>query len=101
MGFLWRHCSGKGPHVGLRGESHGFSQVVAGSLGFLSSCDGDLRGLLMLAQRSPVSSRVARGTSGFLLSRCWQIGPCLEFSRETQCSSPAVTGILGFLSKFN
>ena len=38
---------------------------------------------------------------GFLSSRCWRIGPCLEFSRETQCSFPVASGILGFLSRFN
>ena len=70
MGFLWRHCSGKGPHLALRGESRGFSRVVAGSLGFLSSCEGDFRDPLVLLQRSGVSSRVARGTSGFLSSHC-------------------------------
>ena len=85
----------------LRGESGGFSRVVARSLGFLSSCDRDLRDPLVLPQRSRISSRVVRGTSGFLSTRCQQIGLCLEFSRETQCSSPAVTGISGFLSRFN
>ena len=69
MGFVWRHCSGIGPHLELRGESRGFFRVVAGSLGFLSSCDGDLRDPLMLPQRSWVSFRVVRGTSGFLSSR--------------------------------
>ena len=102
MGFLWRHCSGKGRHLMLRrdGFSRGFSRVVAGSLGFLSSCDGHLRNPLVLPQRSGVSSRVARGMLAFLSTRCWRIGLCLEFSRETQCSSLAVTGILGFVSRF-
>ena len=101
VGFLWRHCSGKGPHLAFRGESRVFSRVVAGSLGFLSSCDGDLRDPLMLPQRSRVSSRVVRGTSGFLSSLCQRRVPCLKFSREIQCSSLAVTEILGFLSRFN
>ena len=56
MGFLLRHCSGKGPHLVLRGESRGFSRVAVGSLGFLLICDGDLRDLLMLPQRSKVFS---------------------------------------------
>lgn len=81
--------------------SRGFSRVVVGSLGFLSSCDGDLRDPLMLPPRSRVSSCVARGTSGFLSRCCRRIGPCLEFSWEIQCTSPAVTGISGFLSRFN
>ena len=54
----------------------------------------------MLPQRSRVSSRVARGTLGFILRHCRPLGPFLEFSRETQCSSLVVTGISGFLSRF-
>ena len=41
VGFLLRRCSGKGPHLTLMGESPGFSRVVAGTLGFLSSYDRD------------------------------------------------------------
>ena len=47
MGFFWRHCSGKGTQLALRGESHGFSRVVVGSLGFFSSLNGDLRDALV------------------------------------------------------
>ena len=36
VGFLSRHCSGKGPHLALRGESRGFSRVALGRLGFFS-----------------------------------------------------------------
>ena len=43
VGFLLRRCSGKGPHLALRGESSGFLRGLAGSLGFLSNCDVDLR----------------------------------------------------------
>ena len=43
VGFLLRRCSRKGPHLALRGESPGVSPVTAGNLGFLSSCDGDLK----------------------------------------------------------
>ena len=101
MVFLSRHCSGKGPHLVLRKESHGFSRVAAGSLGFLSSCDGDLRDLLTLPPRIQVSFRDSRGTSELLLSCCQRRGPCLEFSRSTQCSCPVVMGIWGFLSRFS
>ena len=55
MGFLSRCCSRKGPHLTLRGESLGFSRVVAVNLEFLSSYDGDLRDLLEGLQESPVS----------------------------------------------
>ena len=53
--FLSRYHRGKGPHLALRGESPGFSQVVAGNLGFLSNYDGDFRDPLVWAQESQVS----------------------------------------------
>ena len=84
--FLSRHCSGKGPHLAVRGKSPAFSQVAAGSLAFLSICDGDLMDLIVFPRRSQVSFRVARGTSGFLSSSRRGIGPCLEFCWSTQCS---------------
>ena len=37
VGFPLRCCSRKGPQLALRGEYHGFSQVAAGNMGFLSS----------------------------------------------------------------
>ena len=52
MEFLSRHCSGKRPHLTLRGESRGFSRFAVGTLGFISSCNGDLRDRLVLPQRS-------------------------------------------------
>ena len=39
--FLSR-CSGKGPILAFSGESPGFSRVVAGNLGFLSSYNRDV-----------------------------------------------------------
>ena len=99
--FLSRHCSGKGPHLALRGESRGFSRIASGRLGFLSSCDGDLRDLFVLPQESQVSVRVARGLSGFLSSRCRSIGPYLDLGLEPQGSSPVLTWIFGFLWSFN
>ena len=98
--FLSRHCSGKGTHLTFRGKSV-FSRVALGSLGFLSSCERDLTGLLVLPLRSQVSFHVARGTSGILSSHRRGIGLCLEFCWSTQCSCPAAMGISGFLSRFN
>jgi len=49
----------KGPHLALRGESPGFSRVVAGKLGFLSSSDRDLRDPLVFPVKSQASIRVA------------------------------------------
>ena len=97
LGFLSRCCSGKGPHLALRGEFPGFSRVGAGNLRFLLSYDRDLRDLLVLPQESPVSMRVARGLSGFLSSQCRDRGPHLELRPETQVFSPVLIWILGFL----
>ena len=69
--FLWKHRSGIGPHLALRGHSPGFSPVAAAHLGFHSSSDGDIRDPIVSPQESPVSMRVAGGLSGFLCSRCW------------------------------
>ena len=60
MGFLSRRCSGKGSHLTLRGESPGFSRVAAGSLGFLSSFDGDLGDFcISFPFRSPQSTAMS------------------------------------------
>ena len=87
MGFLWKCCSIKGPHLTWRGEFRGFCQVVAGSIGFLSRCVGtwglsscflsdvrspfELQGALLDSSRvaagmNRASSPVEAGTSGFL-----------------------------------
>ena len=51
MGFLFRHCSGKGAHVALRGESPGFSEVEVGNISGLikksAVCYTDLCKLLL------------------------------------------------------
>ena len=99
--YLSRHCSGKGPHFALKGESRGFSRVAAGRLGFLSSCNRDLRGPLVLPQESQVSMQVARGLSGFLLSWFRGLGPHLVLRLEPQASSAVLTWILEFLWSFN
>ena len=43
VGLISRCCKGKGAHLAVWRESHGFSQVRVGSLGFLSRCYRDLR----------------------------------------------------------
>ena len=97
VGFLLRCHSGNGPYLALRGESPGFSRVVAGNFLFLSSYDGDLMDLLMLPHERPVSMRVARGLSGFLSSLCWVQSPLLEPRPEPEVSSPLLPWSLGFL----
>ena len=61
VGFLLRCCSRKGHHLALRGESPGFSRIVAGNLGFLLTYNGDLRDPLVLPQESQVCMPSARG----------------------------------------
>ena len=100
MGFLSRCCSGKGPHLVLRGESHSFPRGLAGSLGLLSSCDVDLRVLLLLPQGSQVSFRVVTGTSVFHASHFRGNRLHLDLCPETPCSSPVATGISGLRSRF-
>ena len=38
---LCMQCRGIGPHLVVRGNSHGFSRVVSGTWGIFSSYDGD------------------------------------------------------------
>ena len=96
LGFLSRRCSGKGPHLTMTGEPHGFSLV---SLGILSY-DGGLRKPLVLTQESAISIRVARGSWGFLSSHCRANRPHLGLCPETSCSSPVARGISGLQSRF-
>ena len=100
VGLLSRCCSGKGPHLAFRGESLGFPQGLVGSLGFLSSCDVDLRVPLVLPQGSQVSFRVVMGTMGFHASHCRGNRSHLDLCPETPCSSPVATGISGLHSRF-
>ena len=99
VGFLSRRCSGEGPHFALRGESRGFPRGLAGSLAFLSNCDGNLKVPLLLPQGSLVSFRVVTGLSGFLTSHCRGNKPNANLCPETPCSSPVVTGISGLHSR--
>ena len=92
--MLWKRASSR-----IEGRISWFFSSCGRSLGFLSSCDGDFRDPFVLPQVSWVSSCAARGLLGFLLSPCRRIGPCLQFSWETQCSSLAVTGMSGFFIK--
>ena len=39
--LLCMHCRGIGPHLVVRGKSHGFSRFAAGTWGIFSSYDGD------------------------------------------------------------
>ena len=95
MGFLLRYHSQKGPHFALRGESRGFPRGLAGSLAFLSNCDGNLKVPLLLPQGSLVSFRVVTGLSGFLTSHCRGNKPNANLCPETPCSSQWQQGSRG------
>ena len=95
LGFLSSRCTGIGPHLELRLETWGSSQVVMSVSRFPSSCHGDLRELLWLPQGSQASFLVVRGTS---VVRGRGIGPHIELRWDTQGSSPVATSILGNLS---
>ena len=100
MGVLSRCCSGKRPHLALRGESLGVSRVVTGNLGFLLSCDRDLKPACVASGKSsPI--QVARGLSEFPCSQCRGTQPYLELRPEPQGFSPVLTWILRFLWSFN
>ena len=85
------------PNLTLRGKSRGFSLVVAGSLGFFSSCDGELREPLMLPQGSQVSIRVARASAGVLWSHIRGIRPQFAWKGESQGVSRVAAESVGSL----
>ena len=74
---------------------------MAGSLGFRSSYNRELREHPMLPQGSPVSIRFEMGNAGLLSNHCRGIGPHLELRQGAQVSSPVATGISVFLSSFS
>ena len=96
VGLLSRHCSGKGPHLVMRGEPRGFSRVAAG----FSSYDVEHREPLVVPQGSPISIQVVRATWELLTSHCRANRPHLGLFPETPCSSPVATGISGLHSRF-
>ena len=91
---------GIGPHLALRGKSHGFSLVAAGTWGILSRYDGDGTSKLVFIQRYQDSSLVARDTSGFSSRFGRQEKKPLKVTQENQGPIQVVTRILKFLSIF-
>ena len=105
VGRVSWECSGvTGGGSGLishgRGTLHVFLELRS-EVWVPSSCHRDLREPLMLSLGSQESFGVVRGLSGFLLSWCRRLGPHVELRRETQGSSPALTGISGSLWGFH
>ena len=102
MGFLSRHRSGKRPQLALRGESPGFSQVVAGSsrvtTGFSGTRSWGLREI-----QSPRVSRIAPQNSSAVTAgtevQIWSGGQNLRVPLQgrhgSQGSSGAFTGESG------
>ena len=85
---------GIGPHLKLRHEPQGSSQVLTGISGFCSCCDGDFRESLHFYLESQATFLVMRGISGFLLIRSrgmglhlkifWEHRVLLELWQETR-----------------
>ena len=76
----------------MMGEPRGFPRVAAG----FSSYDGELREPLMLAQGSPVSIRVARGSVALLSSHSRGIVPQNTLKGESRGLSRIAAGNPGF-----
>ena len=107
-GFLSKRHIGKGPHLALRGESPGFSQVTAANFRSLSGYDGDLRdplvgasGTSSIHERCEGPLRISlpslprlrsfcvgkAGNSGFLSRADMELGVPLGRPQGSQASS--------------
>ena len=62
--LLCMQCSRIRPRLSLRGKSHGFSRVAAGTCGIFSSYSGDGHSKLVFVQRRQDSCLVMMDTSG-------------------------------------
>ena len=91
---------GIGPHLAVRGKSHGFSRVSAGTSGIFSSYGGDGHLKLGFVQRSQDSGLVMTDTSGSHTMLGRKIQTLLEVSREAKRPLLVGTVILVFLSIF-
>ena len=98
--MLCTQCRGIGPHLTVRGMSHGFSQVAAGTWGIFSSYNGNSPSKLVFVQQRQDTCLVAMDSTGFSSRLARAIGMTLEVRQHTQCPLLVVTVILGFLSIF-
>ena len=89
-----------GPHLAVRGKSHSFSRVAAGTWHIFSSSGGDNPAKLVFFQRGQDSCLFMRDTSGITsrLARAIRMFP--ELRLETKFPFLVSTVILGFLSIF-
>ena len=85
----------------LRGKSHGFSRIAAGTWGIISSYGRDDPSKLVFVQRSQDSGLVTRDTSAISTRLGRAIRTLLEVRRETHGPFLVATVIFAFLSIFN
>ena len=74
---------GMGPHLTMRGKSHGFSRVAAGNWGIFSSSGGDDPAKLVFVQRGQDSCLGMRDTSAISSRLGTAIQMFLEVRPET------------------
>ena len=91
-------CRGIGPHLVVRGKSHGFSRVAVGTWGIFSCYGGDGHSKLVFVQRCQDSCLVTRDTSGISTWLARAIWMLLQLRQETEGPFLVATVILGFLS---
>ena len=102
-GKLWialkpLQCNWGSSHVAQ--GSYGFSRIVAGTSGFLLSCNGNLGEPLELHKGSQASFPVAWGNLGLVLCCCRGTGPHLGLRGGSHVSL-RVAGISGILSSWD
>ena len=90
---------GIGPHLAVRGKSHGCSQVVEGTWGIFSCEDGDGPSRPVFVQRCQ-DSYLVEGHLGILLEACQGNRDTSRGEAGDPVSFPVATVILEFLSIF-
>ena len=65
MEFFCIHCKGNGPHLVVRGKSHGFSRIAVGTWVIISVYGGDGPSKLVFVQQRQDTCLVVRDTLVF------------------------------------
>ena len=101
VGFLWKHCSIKGPPQACRGEFRGLRGAVAGNLGLLSSCVSTwgIHLCLLREVRSPLALKGEPRESSHIIAGMNRASSRVEAG--TQGSSPCLISILASLRSWN
>ena len=100
MELLCTQCTGIGPHLAVRGKSHGFSPVAAGTWGTFSSYGGDGHSKFVFVQRRQYSCLVMRDNSRISTRLGRAIRTLLKVRQMTEGPFLVATVIFGFLSIF-